>query len=70
MYISYAFSTLIVAAVGVLLYFLGNDPEVWVYVTAVAMTVVVFTPLMFRYARVVMLYAFGGTHFDPRYSKA
>lgn len=70
MYISYAFSTVIVAAVGVLLYFLGNDPEVWVYVTAVAMAVVVFTPLMFRYARAVMLYAFGGTHFDPRYSKA
>ena len=70
MYISYAFSTVIVALVGVLLYFLGNDPDVWVYVVAVAAAVVVFTPLMFRYARAVMLYAFGGTHFDPRYSKA
>ena len=70
MYISYGFSTIIVAVVGVLLYFLGNDPEVWAYVAAVATTVVVFTPLMFRYARAVMLYAFGGTHFDPHYPKA
>ena len=70
MYISYGFSTIIVAVVGVMLYFLGNDPEVWVYVAAVATAVVVFTPLMFRYARAVMLYAFSGTHFDPHYSKA
>ncbi|WP_310397119.1 DUF983 domain-containing protein [Hymenobacter sp.] len=70
MYISYGFSTVIVALVGVLLYFLGHDPEVWVYVSAVAAAVLVFTPLMFRYARAVMLYAFGGTHFDPRYAKA
>ena len=70
MYISYGFSTIIVAVVGVMLYFLGNDPEVWVYVAAVATAVVVFTPLMFRYARAVMLYAFGGTHFDPHYPKA
>ena len=69
MYISYGFSTFIVAMVGVLLYFLGRDPDVWVYVAAVAVTVLAFTPLMFRYARAVMLYAFGGTDFDPRYSK-
>ena len=70
MYISYGFSTIIVAIVGVLLYFLAHDPDVWVYVLVVAVAVLVFTPLMFRYARAVMLYAFGGTHFDPRYLKA
>ena len=69
MYISYGFSTGIVAIVGFLLYYLGHDPDVWVYVVAVAGAVLVFTPLMFRYARAVMLYAFGGTHFDPRYLK-
>ena len=69
MYISYGFSTLIVAIVGVLLYFLGHDPDVWVYVAAVAVAVLALTPLMFRYARAVMLYAFGGSNFDPRYSK-
>ncbi|MCC3152677.1 DUF983 domain-containing protein [Hymenobacter sp. BT770] len=70
MYISYGFSTFIVAIVGVLLYFLGHDPDVWVYVVAVAAAVLAFTPLMFRYARAVMLYAFGGASFDPRYAKA
>jgi len=70
MYISYGFSTGIVAIVGFLVYYLGHDPDVWVYVVAVATAVLVFTPLMFRYARAVMLYAFGGTHFDPRYAKA
>ncbi|MBD2768165.1 DUF983 domain-containing protein [Hymenobacter sp. BT664] len=69
MYISYGFSTLIVAVVGLLLYFLGHDPAVWVYVGVVAAAVLVFTPLMFRYARAVMLYAFGGASFDPRYSR-
>ncbi|MBF9238188.1 DUF983 domain-containing protein [Hymenobacter sp. BT683] len=69
MYISYGFSTLIVAIVGVLVYFLGNDPDVWVYVLVVALAVLGFTPLLFRYARAVMLYAFGGTNFDSRYAK-
>ena len=69
MYISYGFSTVLVAIVGVLPYFLAYDPDVWVYVLAVAGTVLIFTPLMFRYARAVMLYAFGGTHFDRRYAK-
>lgn len=69
MYISYGFSTGIVALVGMLLYFMGHDPELWVYVTAVTVAVLAFTPLMFRYARAVMLYAFGGTRFDPSYLK-
>ncbi|SFQ73080.1 DUF983 domain-containing protein [Hymenobacter arizonensis] len=68
MYISYGFSTVIVAIVGVMLYFLANDPEVWVYVVAVAAAVLLFTPLMFRYARAVMLYAFGGTRYDAGYA--
>jgi uncharacterized protein (DUF983 family) len=69
MYISYGFPTGIVAVVGFLLYYLGHDPEVWVYVSVVAVTVLLFTPLLFRYTRAVMLYAFGGTHFDRRYLK-
>jgi len=68
MYISYGFSTVIVAAVGILVYWLGHDPDVWVYVAAVSAAVVLCTPLLFRYARAVMLYAFGGTHYNPRYA--
>ncbi len=65
MYISYGFSTVVVFFTGVLLYYLANDPPVWVYVTAVAVVALAFTPLLFRYARVVMLYFFGGIRYDP-----
>jgi uncharacterized protein (DUF983 family) len=64
MYISYGFSTGIVFLTGVVLYYLANDPSVWVYITTVAVIVVLLTPLLFRYARVVMLYFFGGIHYD------
>lgn len=69
MYISYGFSTGIVAVVGVLLYFLAHDPDVWVYVTAVTVAVVAFTPLIFRYARAIMPYVFGGMHFESHHAK-
>ncbi|UOG73843.1 DUF983 domain-containing protein [Hymenobacter tibetensis] len=65
MYISYGFSTIIVFFTGVALYYLANDPQVRVYVTVVATIVLALTPLLFRYARVVMLYFFGGIRYDP-----
>jgi len=64
MYISYGFSVGIVVLTGVLLYFLAGDPSVWVYILTVAAVVLLLTPLMFRYARTVMLYFFGGAHYD------
>ncbi|WP_022822566.1 DUF983 domain-containing protein [Hymenobacter norwichensis] len=64
MYISYGFSTGIVFLTGMLLYYLADDPPVWVYITTVAVIVVLMTPLLFRYARVVMLYFFGGIRYD------
>ena len=68
MYISSGFSTAILLGIGFLLYFLANDPPVWVYVTTVAVAVLAVTPLLFRYSRAVMLYGFGGARFDPRYA--
>lgn len=65
MYISYGFSVGIVFTTGVLLYYLAHDPPVWVYVSAVATVVLLLTPLLFRYARVVMLYFFGGIRYEP-----
>lgn len=64
MYISYAFVVPVVLAVGLLVYFVGHDPDTWVYVAAVTVVVLALTPLLFRYARAVMLYAFGGVRFD------
>lgn len=68
MYISSGFSTGILLAVGFLLYYFANDPPLWVYITTVAVTVLLVTPLLFRYSRAVMLYGFGGAKFDPRYT--
>jgi hypothetical protein len=67
MYISSGFSTAVLLAIGFLLYYLANDPPLWVYVTTVAVAVLAVTPLLFRYSRAVMLYGFGGTSFDRRY---
>ena len=69
MYISFVFSTGIVLVMGVLLYYLFGNPDTWVYVVGVAAVSVLFAPLSFRYARALMLYAFGGVRFDPRYAE-
>lgn len=67
MYISSGFSTGILLAIGFLLYYLADDPPLWVYVIAVAAAVMIVTPLLFRYSRAVMLYGFSGSSFDRRY---
>lgn len=69
MYISYAFSTGIVIMVGVLLYNFFGDPDTWVYIVTVSIAVLLFTPVLLRYSRAVMLYFFGGTHYDPERAK-
>ena len=69
MYISFGFSTGIVLVIGVLIYYLLHNPDTWVYVAAVTVVTLLFAPLSFRYARAVMLYAFGGIDFDPRYAE-
>ncbi|GAB2966216.1 hypothetical protein GCM10027048_40520 [Hymenobacter coalescens] len=36
------------------------------YVTVVAAAMILLTPLLFRYARAIMLYGFGGIRYDPQ----
>jgi uncharacterized protein (DUF983 family) len=67
MYISSGLSTGLLLAIGFLLFYLAHDPPLWVYIVAVAGAVLAVAPLLFRYSRAVMLYAFGGARFDPRY---
>ncbi|WP_242922305.1 DUF983 domain-containing protein [Pontibacter liquoris] len=69
MYISYAFSVIIVLLTGISLYYLANDPDMWVYLTVVASTVLILTPILFRYARILLLHFFGGITYDPGYEK-
>ncbi|WP_347160227.1 DUF983 domain-containing protein [Pontibacter chitinilyticus] len=68
MYISYGFSVSIILMAGVLLYYLANDPPMWVYLAVVATLIIVSTPVLFRYARIFMLYFFGGIKYNPAYS--
>ncbi|MGV3540307.1 MAG: DUF983 domain-containing protein [Rufibacter sp.] len=68
MYMSYGLSVIIVLIVGLSLYFLANDPPTWVYLTVVASIVILLTPVLFRYARVMMLYLFGSVSYDPKYN--
>jgi hypothetical protein len=67
MYISFGFAVPIVLLSGAFLYWFAGDPDTWVYVTMVAVVMLLLTPPSFRYARAVMLYAFGGVQFDKRY---
>jgi len=64
MYISYGFSVALVLLVGIILYQAG-DPSIWVYVLAVAGSVILLTPLFFRYARMLMLHLFGNVSYKP-----
>lgn len=68
MYISYGFSVGIILMAGILLYYLANDPPTWVYLTVVAAAIIFLTPVLFRYARILMLYFFGGIKYNPVYS--
>lgn len=70
MYISFAFSTGIMLVVGFGVYYLLHDPATWVYITCVAVAAVLLTPLSLRYSRTLMLYWFGGVHYDARYAKS
>jgi uncharacterized protein (DUF983 family) len=69
MYISYGFSVGIILTVGVLLYYLAHDPPTWVYLAVVATFVILLTPVLFRYARILMLHFFSGVSYNPTYSK-
>ncbi|GAA4316183.1 DUF983 domain-containing protein [Nibribacter koreensis] len=67
MYMSYGLSVGIVVALGLFLYHVLHDPPTWVYLTAVASIIIICTPVLFRYGRVMMLYWFGSVSFDPKY---
>ncbi|KAA9338737.1 DUF983 domain-containing protein [Hymenobacter busanensis] len=65
MFISYGFAVAVFLVTSVLLYFLAGDPPLWVYIVTVAGVSLLTTPLVFRYSRALMLYLFGGVHYEP-----
>ncbi len=66
MYISYGFTTAIVLGVGFAVYLLSNyilgskDADLWVYILAVTVGLLLSFRYIFRMSRVLMLHWFGG----------
>lgn len=69
MYISYGITVVIGLIVMIGANFLLNDPEVWVYLVLLTVTLLVLSPVSFRYSRLMMLYWFGDVNHDPAVKK-
>jgi uncharacterized protein (DUF983 family) len=69
MYVSYGFTVAFIVIIGVLLYYLANDPNEWIYVGTVIGVMILLAPLNYRYSRVIYLYSFGGLKYNPALSK-
>ena len=68
-YISYAMSIGTVWILGALIFMLGNGPVTWVYRVTISSVLVLTVPLMFRYARVLLLYFISGVEYQPEIEK-
>ena len=66
MYITFGFNVATVLVLGVLLYYLFDNPDTWVYVVAVTVVTLLLTPIILRYSRALMLYLFGGARYERR----
>ena len=69
MYVSYVFSVAIFIIIGFLLYYFFNDPDIFIYVLATSITIMLLFPALFRYSRVIYLHLFGGVNFNPEHQK-
>lgn len=59
MYVSYAFSVALVITTMVVLNVLMDRPELWMYLTTVAVSNLILMPMMLRYSKVLYLYNLG-----------
>ncbi len=64
MYISYAFSVALTIIVGFSIYFIFDNPDMWVFMTAIISIVLLLFTTMFRYSRILYLHGFGGIEYD------
>jgi len=69
MYITFAFNVATFLVLGVLIYYLLGNPDTWVYVTIITGATVLFTPLILRYSRALMLYLFGGVQYSRKWGR-
>ncbi len=58
MYIGYSMNVATSVILGVLVYFLLNNPNEWVYISIIVAAIILSMPFTFRYGRVILLYIF------------
>ncbi len=56
MYFSYALNVGISIVSGFVLYFLFGDPEYWIYISVMVPLILILTPPMVRFSRLLMMY--------------
>lgn len=69
MYITFGFNVATTLVLGVLIYYLLGDPDTWVYVAIITGATVIFTPVILRYSRALMLYLFGGARYNVKWGR-
>jgi len=69
MYITFAFNVATFLVLCVSIYYLMGNPDTWVYVTAITGVTVLFTPVILRYSRALMLYLFGGAQYNKNWRR-
>ena len=57
MYFSYALNVAISVITGLTLFYFFNDPELWIYISVIIPTIIILTPPMTRFSRLMMMYA-------------
>ena len=65
MYFSYFLSVIIVVVTGVSLYYLAHDPPAHTYIGVAVSAIMLLSPFLYRYSRMLMLYLFGGVSYNP-----
>lgn len=64
MYISYVMVVSLMFLFGIILFYIFSDPPTWVYLITFPTVVIILLPFIFRYSRVLYLYAFGGVSYN------
>ena len=63
MYVSYGLGIIICFAIGCILYWGFNDPSTFTYLFSILFVMLVLSPFLFRYSRVILLYFFSGVKY-------
>ena len=58
MYVGYGFNVALSVNLGIAVYVFGHNPDVWVYMSAIILGIILTYRFNFRYARILLLHMF------------